>query len=80
MEAALRAARQRHEPLIIVLGHPRFYPRFGFRPARPQGIVAPFTVADDVWMVRWLRTVRPPLRGRIVYPPAFAVAEPAGVD
>ncbi len=52
--------------LVIVLGHPEFYPRFGFVPARPLGIEPPWKVRDEVWMARG-----PATRGRAVYPPAF---------
>jgi putative acetyltransferase len=37
--AAQDAARRRNlEPLIVLLGHPEYYPRFGFRPASDYGI------------------------------------------
>jgi putative acetyltransferase len=36
---------------IIVVGHAEFYPRFGFRPARPLGITCEWEVPDDVFMV-----------------------------
>lgn len=37
--AAQEAGRQRQlEPLIVLLGHPEYYPRFGFRPAGDYGI------------------------------------------
>ena len=39
-------------PFIVVLGHPRFYPRFGFTPARPHGITCAWPVPDDVFLVR----------------------------
>ena len=39
--AGLDAAEVRDEPLVLVLGHPWFYPRFGFRPASAFGIRAP---------------------------------------
>jgi len=38
-------------PFIIVLGHPAFYPRFGFTPARPMGIHCEWDVPDDVFMI-----------------------------
>ncbi|NLK43026.1 MAG: N-acetyltransferase [Tissierellia bacterium] len=34
----------------IVLGHPNYYPRFGFKPASIWGIKPPFDVSDDVFM------------------------------
>ena len=38
-------------PFIIVLGHPSFYPRFGFTPASALGITCEWNVPDDVCMV-----------------------------
>ena len=38
-------------PYIIVLGHPGFYPRFGFEPASTRGITCEWEVPDDVFMV-----------------------------
>ena len=38
-------------PFIIVLGHPNFYPRFGFRPAGTLGIRCEWEVPEDVFMV-----------------------------
>jgi len=38
-------------PFIIVLGHPTYYPRFGFVSARSRGISCEWEVPDDVFMV-----------------------------
>ena len=39
-----------HE-IVVVLGHPDYYPRFGFVPARPKGIDCEFEAPDEAWMV-----------------------------
>ncbi|MGB8952623.1 MAG: N-acetyltransferase [Candidatus Aminicenantales bacterium] len=40
---------------IIVLGHPEYYPRFGFKPASRYGIKSQWDgVPDDVFMISWL--------------------------
>ncbi|MEW6280980.1 MAG: N-acetyltransferase [Candidatus Eremiobacterota bacterium] len=52
---------------VVVLGHPGFYPRFGFVPARALGVLPPFEVPDEAWMVRLGR----PRHGTVRYPPAF---------
>lgn len=42
--------------LVFVLGHPDYYPRYGFEPARPHGLSAPYDISPpDAWMVRQLR-------------------------
>ena len=38
-------------PFIIVIGHANYYPRFGFKPARPYGITCEWEVPEDVFMV-----------------------------
>lgn len=38
-------------PFVVVVGHPGFYPRFGFRPARHHGITCEWDVPDDVFMI-----------------------------
>ena len=44
--------------LVFVLGHPGYYPRFGFRPAGACGLVAPYPIPPqhaDAWMVQELQ-------------------------
>jgi putative acetyltransferase len=38
-------------PYVVVVGHPAFYPRFGFRPASTHHITCEWEVPDDVFMV-----------------------------
>jgi putative acetyltransferase len=72
---ALRLADERGEPLVLVLGHPWYYPRFGFRPASQLGITAPDPeLPDEVFMAVPLQAYDSALRGRVILPPAFAAA------
>lgn len=42
--------------VALVLGHPAYYPRFGFEVAQPHGIVPPYPVErSEAWMVAELR-------------------------
>jgi len=43
-----------HE-IVFVVGHPNYYPRFGFTPANAKGIICEFPVPDDVFMVLELK-------------------------
>jgi putative acetyltransferase len=72
IQEALRIADERREPLVLVLGHPTYYPRFGFRPASEIGLAAPGDFPDDVFMAVPLQAYEPEIRGRVVFPPAFA--------
>lgn len=69
-EGLVRAAATEH-PLVCVLGHPAYYPRFGFVPARARGIETPYESPDDAWMIFPLPRWHDGVRGTIVYPPAF---------
>ncbi len=51
----LRAATMCGEAFAIVVGHPEYYPRFGFLPASRFGIQAPFEVRDEALMALELR-------------------------
>jgi putative acetyltransferase len=65
------ARRLRHK-VVVVVGHPHYYPRFGFEPARPRGLEAPFPVPDEAFLVLELMPgVLQGVRGTVVYPPAF---------
>lgn len=63
-------------PLVSVLGHPEYYPRFGFERAAPLGVRAPFEVPYDAWMALRLPAYPPPERPRpegvVAYADAFA--------
>ena len=71
---ALRRAEERREPLVFVLGHPSYYPRFGFRPAAELGLTPPHpSIPSEAFMALVLRDYDRTLRGRVVFPPAFGV-------
>ena len=59
---------------MIELGHPTYYPRFGFEPASRYGIEPPSAdIPDAAFMVRRLSGYSERLRGRAVYPAAFGM-------
>jgi putative acetyltransferase len=68
----LEECRRQGNKVVIVLGHPGFYPRFGFSPARAMGVEAPFDVPDEPWMALELQPgALQGVSGRVRYPPAF---------
>lgn len=73
IRAALDAARSAGESLVVVLGHPGYYPRFGFVPASSLGVTAPFDVPDEAFLALPLDACGPTPRGEIRYPAAFGV-------
>jgi putative acetyltransferase len=72
--AGLAAAEAVGENLVLLEGSPRYYPRFGFRDCRTLGIHIdlPEWAPPEAGMAYPLRAYDESLRGRLVYPPAFA--------
>ncbi|KPC83202.1 MULTISPECIES: bifunctional class I SAM-dependent methyltransferase/N-acetyltransferase [unclassified Streptomyces] len=73
VRAVLDAARLRGESLVLVLGHPEYYPAFGFVPASRFGIRPGSEVPDEAMMALVLDDSVPVPRGRIHYPEAFGI-------
>jgi putative acetyltransferase len=48
--AGLEACRRHGIGVVVVLGHPGYYPRFGFVPAHQKGLQCEYPVPDDVFM------------------------------
>jgi putative acetyltransferase len=71
MNAAIAFATQRDEPVLVLLGHDTYYPRFGFEPARAIGIEAPRPWRDANWMALRLPAWDASVRGVGTFPPAF---------
>jgi putative acetyltransferase len=69
----LAECRQAGHAGVVVLGHPTYYPRFGFRPASWYGIDSDYAVPDDVFMA--LELQEGAFRGhagRVKYQPEFS--------
>lgn len=70
VRAAIAAADERGEPLLLVEGIPAYYPRFGFVSATQLGLERPDErIPDAAWLALPLRAYDPDIRGRVVYPP-----------
>lgn len=72
IEEGLNECRRLGHRIVIVVGHPAYYPKFGFVPAREFGIKAPFPCPDEVFMVLPLTdNALDGIAGTVRYPPAF---------
>jgi putative acetyltransferase len=71
MHAVLGAADALDEPLVVLLGHPEYYPRFGFRPADEIGVEPENEEWAPFFQARTLTSYRPELRGRFRYAKPF---------
>jgi putative acetyltransferase len=65
---ALHRAAATDFPLVVLLGHPAYYPRFGFEPAAELGLDAPWDVPPEAWLALRLPAYRDDIRGTMVYP------------
>ncbi len=71
VHTALGAADALEEPLVILLGDPRYYSRFGFRLAEEYGIVPPVPEWRPYFQARPLSAFTPAHRGRFAYAEPF---------
>jgi putative acetyltransferase len=72
MYALLAAADAADVPLIVLLGSPQYYSRFGFRPAQEMGVIPPEPTWGDAFQARPLNAYTPSIAGRFQYAPAFS--------
>lgn len=69
----LDLARQQGHRIVLVLGHPDYYPRFGFDPRAASAIQCPFGDVGEAWMALALQAgALQGVQGRAVYPPIFS--------
>ena len=57
--------------VVVVVGHPEYYPRFGFIPASRKGLRCEYPVPDEVFMLAELRPNALSGRGLVKYRPEF---------
>ena len=75
VEAGLKACRERGHKIVVVLGHPEFYPRFGFSAELARLLESPFG-GGEAWTA--LELVPGALEGvedRVEFSPPFRALE-----
>jgi putative acetyltransferase len=82
VQAALDAATELGERMVVVLGSPAYYRRFGFFPASRLGLTSPWSGLGDPWQALLLPAVPDGSTaeggdGRAPVPPAGEVVFPA---
>ena len=72
VRTGLEDCRRLGHEVVFVLGHPDYYPRFGFAPARPRGIDCEFEAPEEAWMVLELQDgALAGRRGKVRFQPEF---------
>lgn len=75
VEAGLEACRKRNHKIVVVLGHPEFYPCFGFSAKLAQPLVSPFGVGEAWMAMELVPGALEGVVGKVEYPPPFGVFE-----
>jgi putative acetyltransferase len=73
VRAALRAAKSRGEFFVILLGHPGYYPRFGFGRASEHGLGLSIDAADEAFMALTLDAGHPLPSGTVRWAAPFGI-------
>jgi putative acetyltransferase len=71
MHAVIGAADAMGEAVVVLLGHPDYYPRFGFELAETYGITPPVPEWAPHFQARTLTSYTPSLRGPFEYARPF---------
>ncbi|MEV7185086.1 N-acetyltransferase [Kitasatospora sp. NPDC093102] len=71
VRAALAAAEEAGEKLVVVLGDPEYYARFGFAPAGRHAVTGPFEVPEAYFQALPLAAYDGGPRGLCRYPEPF---------
>jgi putative acetyltransferase len=66
----LRACREAGHRIVIVLGHPEFYPRFGFSAKLAESLRSPYS-GPAFMAVELVPDALKGIRGEVRYPPPF---------
>ena len=72
MDALLTAADAAAVPMIVLLGSPRYYGRFGFRPAQELGVISPEPGWGEAFQARALTAYTPAVAGPFQFARAFS--------
>ena len=60
------------EKIVIVVGHPNYYPRFGFSCEKARHLESPFP-AEALMAIELRDGALDGIRGRVIYPAAFGI-------
>ena len=71
----LKKVREPGFESLIVLGHEKYYPRFGFKPASNWNIIPPFPVPNEAFMaIELIPNALIEVNGIVIYPKEYDVA------
>lgn len=62
IQEGLKRLQKEEVSIVFVLGHPEYYPKYGFAPVYPRAIDAPYPIPEkhrDAWMMQVLDNTNP---------------------
>ncbi|MBE9226585.1 N-acetyltransferase [Phormidium sp. LEGE 05292] len=72
IEIGLAKCQELGHSIVVVLGHPNYYAKFGFQTASKFGVAAPFSVPDEAFMILELKPdALHNVNGTVRYPAYF---------
>jgi putative acetyltransferase len=74
VRTGLEHCREQGHKIVIVVGHPHFYPRFGFSTALAIRLESPYS-GEAFMAVELVRGAMDGVTGRVAYPPPFSSLE-----
>jgi putative acetyltransferase len=75
VRAGLDECRKQGHEFVFLVGHPEYYPRFGFVPARANGFECEYEAPDEAWMVIRLKEgTLAGKQGKVTFQPEFKEA------
>lgn len=75
VRVGLEECRKLGHEIVFLVGHPEYYPRFGFVPARARGFECEYEAPDAAWMVMELKEgALAGKQGKVIFQPEFKEA------
>ena len=71
IERGLAICRDERHRIVVVLGHPDFYRRFGFSAELARPLDSPFTGKPSFMAIELVAGALDGVRGKVEYPPPF---------
>ncbi len=72
LQEGLRACAEAGHRIVVVLGHPAYYPRFGFSAAMAERLKAPFS-GEAFMALELVPGALTGVVGKVCYPPPFGL-------
>ncbi len=73
VRSGLEACRELGHKIVVVLGHPHFYPRFGFSPKLAAHLESPFSGQDSFMALELVPGALAGVAGHVQYAPPFGL-------